>query len=335
MEHHLAPLHPQIPGGWGRTFGPHFKPSAGLLAEITTRQVDAIRQRMRERVRLARVAKELRVKLDPLTPTSRIPGAVQAMVEDGAFLWVAAADPLAVNRSRVLLFHAQSRKWLGWFSVSRPVTALAVDATHLYLGLDIEPVPNGVPLLRVEKAAYRSTPEIRRTADAIAPAELGPKLAALPTKERAVFAFFSGDPKTVVDLLAEVPKPDAEMLFLLAFAHDPVGLDQPARHEEYLNALASEFPESPFTLATAGLRQPRTAPPRITPREIGAPVPAPTPTPAESASSILARRDLNRDGKLNPIEFRLWRGPKAEFQRYDRNGDGSLDLTEVNALLSE
>ena len=32
-----------------------------------------------------------------------------------------------------------------------------------------------------------------------------------------------------------------------------------------------------------------------------------------------------------------WRGvgSKAEFQRYDRNGDGSLDLTEVNALLSE
>ncbi len=336
MEHRVAPARITIPGGWGRTFGPHFGPSVVLQAEILSRQTDDVRRRMRDRVRLGRVAKELRIPLDPITPTSRIPGPVRALAVDGAFLWVATADPLSPERTRVLLLHAASRKWLGWFLVSRPVTALAADVSHLYLGLDVENVPNGAPLLRLPKAAYVTVPEIRRVADRVTAEELGPKLAALPVKERAVHAFFAGDPRTVVDLLANAPHPDAESLFLLAFAHDPLALDQPNRYEAYLDALETGFPESPLAQAVSGLRPPRVMATRLAPTEVSPNLPetAPAPPPAaDTAAGILARRDLNKDGKLNLIEFRLWRGPKAEIKAYDRDGDGLLNLQEIEAVL--
>ena len=345
MEHRIAPIQVTIPGGWGRSFGPHYGPSVGLQAEIITRQTDDVRRRMRDRVRLARIAKELRIPLDPVTPTTRLPGAVRALARDGAFLWVATADPLASDRSRVLLLHAASRKWLGWFSVSRPVTALVADASHLYLGLDVESVPGAIPVLRLAKAPYVTVPEIRRVADRILPEELGPKLAALPKKERAVHAFFAGDARTVVDLLANSPHPDAETLFLLAFAHDALGLDQPTRYEAYLDALATGFPESPLALAVSSLRPPRGASPHPAPVAVAAPAtvanvaepltPIPAPPAPDSAAGILGRRDLNKDGKLNLIEFRLWRGPKAEVKPYDLNGDGLLDLKEIEAILRE
>lgn len=333
IEHHVAPARMTIAGGWGRTFGPHFKPSPALWAQIISRQTDEIRQRMRDRARLARVAKELRIPLDAITPVSRVPGAVRAMTEDGSFIWVATEDPLAPERSRVLLLHAASRKWLGWFSVARPVTALAADASHLYLGLDVDSLPNGIPLLRVAKAPFVTVPEIRRVPDAVTAAELGPKLAALPVRERATFAFFSGDHQTVVDLLSNSPQPDAESLFLLAFAHDPVGLDQSTKHEAYLDTLITGYPESPLALATAGLRQVRVATFNATPPESTSTTPPSNPPAADSAAAILTRRDLNRDGKINLIEFRLWRGPTADVQPFDANGDRQLDLTELEVLL--
>jgi hypothetical protein len=48
---------------------------------------------------------------------------------------------------------------------------------------------------------------------------------------------------------------------------------------------------------------------------------------------VLTRRDLNRDGRLNLVEWRLWRGPKAELKDWDRDGDGHLDPTEFGAFL--
>ncbi|MFM8879221.1 MAG: hypothetical protein ACKOKG_08825, partial [Verrucomicrobiota bacterium] len=85
------------------------------------------------------------------------------------------------------------------------------------------------------------------------------------------------------------------------------------------------------------------APPSAT-----APSPAPTnlpttsqrqPTPASKASKgsaasrILQRRDLNRDGRLNLVEWRLWQGPKADLKAWDGNGDGELDPAEFQAYL--
>ncbi len=341
MEHHLAPFRTTIPGGWGRTFGPHLRPTAALRDEIVTRQADAVRKRMRERARLARLAKELRTPLDPVTPQSRIAGGVRALVEDGPYLWLAVVDPLAAERTRVMLLHSASRKWLGWFLIGRPVTTLAADATHLYLGLNQESQVTGYPLVRIEKAPFLTVPEIRRVSDRVTTLDLGPRLAALPMRERAIHAFFAGDFTTVVTLLANAPKPDAESLFLLAFSHDVIGLNQPTKYEAYLDALVTGFPESPLTLATAGLRQSRVAELKLAPPEPTQPIPSPVPLPGAApatpatAAAVMARRDLNKDGKLNLIEFRIWRGPNADLKRYDRNGDGLLDAEELEAVLRE
>ena len=335
-EHQVAPQRPGISGGWGRTFGPHWRPTAAARAQVIARQTTEIRQRMRDRARLARVARDLRTPLDPLTPTSRLAGGVRALAVDGQYLWVATSDPLAPERSRVLLLHQANRQWLGWFAVGRPVMTMAADAGYLYLGLDVTAGPPMSPLLRIGKAPFVTVPERLRFSTRVTAAEVGARLAALPVRERAVHAFFSGDARTVVSLLANAPEPDAESLFLLAFAHDPLGLDQPLRHEAYLDALHTGFPESPFALASAGVRPARQSP---TPQEPGndaplvidppSPVGIPSAPLSETPAQILTRRDLNRDGKLNLIEFRLWRGPTAEVRPYDRNGDGQLDETEL------
>jgi len=47
---------------------------------------------------------------------------------------------------------------------------------------------------------------------------------------------------------------------------------------------------------------------------------------------MLKRRDLNRDGKLNLVELRLWLGPTAELRDWDRNGDRELDREEFQAF---
>lgn len=341
FEHHVAPLRPTIMGGWGRTFGPHQKPSAALQAEITTRQADELRLRMRARARLARVSKDLRQALDPITPTSRLPAGVRALVADGALMWVATGDPLAPERNRVLLLHVATRQWLGWFPVGRPVTALAVDAGYLYVGLDQEAMPGGISLMRVEKAAFVTRPAARWVSEAVTAAEWAPRLAALPVREQAVRAFFAGDFAAVVRLLANQSSPDAEALFLLAFAHDPIGLNDATRYEAYLDALGKGFPASPFAVATAALRQalgvpsPAETAPVLIAAQASAPVPAVLAESSpvrETVAAILARRDLNKDGKLNLIEFRLWRGPQAEVKPFDRNGDGQLDADELEAV---
>jgi hypothetical protein len=53
---------------------------------------------------------------------------------------------------------------------------------------------------------------------------------------------------------------------------------------------------------------------------------------ANPAALVLQRRDLNRDGKINLVELRLWLGPKAELREWDQNGDRELDRQEFQAF---
>jgi hypothetical protein len=53
---------------------------------------------------------------------------------------------------------------------------------------------------------------------------------------------------------------------------------------------------------------------------------------ANPATLALQRRDLNRDGKINLVELRLWLGPKAELREWDQNGDRELDRQEFQAF---
>jgi hypothetical protein len=237
-------------------------------------------------------------------------------------------------------------------------------------------------LAAIPKHPLLAIPIAKWQANSIAPEEMQAKLAGLPRPERAVLAFFANDPVQVVRLLASDPDLavqfaiaapdaeeamaalDAEQLFLLAFAHDPIGLDQPDQYRIYLDNLHQRFPKSPYALATRALLQGPTVPTpalpglaadpqtKSNPRSIhgGAlendlvestatePLPdrdpsEPPPNETITAVSIMARRDLNRDGTLNLVELRLWLGPEASMEAFDLDGDGKISLEELDMIL--
>lgn len=326
VENRFAPVGVIVPGGLGMTLAPGYQASAAGYAQARTRVMAGVRERMRQRARVVRASTEAGVNLSPVLPTSRLPGGVTALLQDKAFLWIATTDGANTNRARVLLLHAPSRRWIGWFSVGSPVRSFAANDRFLWLGLDATRSPAGTPLVALEKLPLTGVPPVRWTPDGLKPEELGAKLAALPVKERAVYAFFSGEAAKVVELLAPDGRAregiDAESLFLLAFAHDSTGLDQPERLDTFLAQLRTQFPDSLFTEIADSVR-PAAQPVAAVPMEAG----------GETVADVLQRRDLNGDGKLNPIEFKLWRGPEADFKAADKNGDGLLDAAEMEAVL--
>jgi hypothetical protein len=71
---------------------------------------------------------------------------------------------------------------------------------------------------------------------------------------------------------------------------------------------------------------PRLPPPTNTPSIPGGPA------SVNPALLALQRRDLNRDGKINIVELRLWLGSKADLKAWDQNGDQELDRQEFQAF---
>lgn len=322
MEHRIPPARPTVPGGIGFVVQPGFQPAKAAYDAARTRQAEGIRERMRDRSRLARLAADLRSRLDPVTPVTRLPGPVRALARDGAMTWVATDDPSAPPRSRILLWHGPSRRWVAHFQVMLPVRHLVADAQFLWMGNDVSRIPGAAPVLVADKRPLLSIPAPRWIPDEVRPDELGTRLATLPLAERAVLAFFAGDARRVVELLEAAPA-TAEGLFLLAFAHDGHGLDQPARRDAFIDRLVAEFPASAHAEAVRSLRPP------------GSTTAAPSPTAAPAAENplqrLFKRRDLDGNGRIDAAEFKEWRGPDATLR--DPNNDGGLDLDEFDALL--
>jgi hypothetical protein len=46
-------------------------------------------------------------------------------------------------------------------------------------------------------------------------------------------------------------------------------------------------------------------------------------------AAVVRKRDLNRDGKLNLIEVRLWLGPAVDWLSLDLDGNGDLGPAEI------
>lgn len=354
-----------VPGGLGMSVAPGFQPSAAAYVLAQERVMQGVRDRMRDRARQARSNLRLKHPVSPYWPTSRLPGAVTALHRDGNFLWVATRDGASVVRSRVLLLHQPTRRWVGWFPVAAPITCMTSDGQRLWIGSDVSKSSGAPALFAADKVPMIAVPQTAWIKDAIPPAELTERLAALPVKERAVLAFFGGDAARVVELLAPTgepdPEADAETLFLLAFAHDAVGLNRPEVLDDYVERLRTRHPESPFAELASGVRSARAA--ALNPGEAEAPPPPDTPpaepppdqapppgsvpltspanrSPVEAselaarAAEAMARHDLSRDGGLNPVEFRLWRGLQADFPGADLDRNGQVDALELERLLS-
>ena len=380
VENRFAPASVSISGGLGMRVAPGFQPSAAAYEMARQRVMGQIRDRMRERARYARASVGLKEPINPTLPTSRMPGGVTSLFHEGNWLWVACSDGLQHQRQRILLMHQPSRRWVGWFSVGAPVRTMAADARRLWLGLDVSLAHKLSPLLAVDRFPLISVPQTRWVKDAISEEELGNKLGSLPAKERAVMAFMGGDPKKVVELLAPSGEPtedtDAESLFLLAFAHDPAGLNQPKQLDHYLELLRQRHPSSLFAELAGAVRSARPMPameiiPAKEPEPVATSPTTPNPTPvalttnapasvsaatngvasAQQAKEptpstlspetqmrvqfVLRKRDLNKDGSLNPVEFRLWLGPNANFKAADRNQDGKVDEVEIGWVLDQ
>ncbi len=398
-----------VPGGLGIPIAAGMQPTAAAVDSARERVIDGIRERMKLRARLARASREAGRPIDAVTPGSRIPSGVRALTMDHGFLWVATADPVFPMRSRILLFHPGSQKWVGWFAFGFPVTALAVDDRYLWIGADTQ-FARATPLYAVEKSALLSIPSNRWSPDSLDTEDIRMKLSALPTTERTVFAFFSGDYSSVLRWTEGESVTD-EQCFLRALSFDPIGLNQPDQLALNLRRLIIRHPDSVFTGLASTLLE-RTGSTALPPNEPTSPALAPsaspatnplpaaksvteasakpstetsTPLPAPSdsgtvpsppiaaqnpatvpaasptgtvslplpvapaarsnglqvsvargvanpAALVLQRRDLNRDGKINLVELRLWLGPKAELREWDQNGDRELDRQEFQAF---
>lgn len=279
-----------IHSGLPAAFTPATRPSPASISAAYDRVLGGIRDRMRDRARLARLRLETRRPYDPVTPSSRLPGAVRAVKADQQWLWIATTDGNYTARSRILLFHQPSRKWVGWFLVSLPVTTLCPADKLVFLGIDANSAPAGNPLLAFEKRAMTGIHSSKWVPDELTDSELGERLAKMPVRERAALAFFAGDARRVVDLLEpNQTTGNAEELFLLAFAHDALGLDDKSKLLQYMDQLQQRWPESPFAEAVRGFRPaiaaqsapPQRVVPDPSPSQPAAPIPDPVPNPAQ------------------------------------------------------
>lgn len=364
VENRFAPVSITVPGGLGVPVTPGFRPTRAAQAAARQRVLAQIRDRMRDRASRARENIALKHRVDPVTPSSRIPGAVTALHRDGPWMWVATLDGTVTNRGRVLLMHHPTRRWVGWFQVGGPVVSMAADPARLWIGLDVAGSRGVSALLVADRTPLVSMPQDRWVRDTILPEELGEKLALLPVRERAVLAFFAGQPERVVELLApdnQVPKDlDAEGLFLLAFAHDLVGLNQPERLDEYLDLLRTQHPGSVQAELAGSIRSaraaarlepdsaaesrtavgPSTEPPPSTPSDAGTPTPIPPAT--EPLGSIPAPPSSEAEVSGGGAPSSASQGDMSDSDRSrvdavvrkrDLNRDGKLSLIEVRLWL--
>jgi len=305
---------------------PATRPSPAFVAAAHNRVLAGIRERMRDRAILARRSIEQNRRIDPVTPSSRIPGAVRALHRDNQWLWLATTDGIYSGRSRVLLFHQPTRKWVGWFVVNQPVKTLCTTDRLVFLGLDASSAPSGNPLLAFDKLSMTLIHSSKWVSDELPDGELGERLATLPVRERANLAFFAGDAARVVELLSpRMAEASAEELFLLAFAHDPLGLDQPAKMVEYRDLLVARWPQSPFAEAVrvAPVSSARSSAPVAVSKE-----PAPSPE-VLALKAILGSHDTNQDGEIDSAEFMQWIGSVKLFDSFDLDGDNKMGPAEL------
>ncbi len=348
VENRFMPGGVLVPGGFGVVMSAWQKPTEAIQQMARQRIMNGIRDRMRMRARFARLSAESHSVMSPVVPTSRMTGGVTAMLRDKNYLWIASTDGRNTNQSRILLYQPTSRKWVGWFAVPYPVHSLAANERVLFLGMEVPSALRISALAAVEKFPLTAIPSARWVDDVVSAAEIDHRIMGMPPKERNVYWFFSGQPQRVVEALAPDGKPsddiDAESLFLLTFAHDVAGLDQPDKFAAYAALLGEKHPGSIYAELTRSLapsaREPETntrvnrkpAPPSGI-KPMREETPAEGAMEPENATEILARRDLDGDGKLNPVEFHLWKGDDADFKVVDLNQDGFLDASEIEAMI--
>lgn len=280
-----------------------------------------------ERLRVHEMRAKQGRATDILEQPTRLPGGVCALAHDGEFLWVAA------NKGDViLLLHKPSRRWVGYFKLAAELSSLAVSERYLWAGFG----RGDRKLLRVDKAALLKIPPSRWVADSVTEGELLPLIRQLSPLDQALHFFFAGDYATAANLLEQQPetKRTLETLFLLGFSYDALGLDKPEVSRRYFEEILKDYPESPWATVARG---------NISENE--------SRHAEKKLKEMATKLDRNRDGILDEAEKRAAANNPAYaaaqtslaekqvqheletiVQRYDTDGNGKLDLSELERL---
>ncbi len=148
-------------------------------------------------------------------PFTRLRGAVTALAQDGEFLWIATTsdwDDYAIHRlgdppnmyqpdneNYVFLMHKPSGRWMGRFSVPSRVSAMAVSADRLWIGL-AKP-EDGKSLFQIDKRPLLQTPQDRWVSDDVPVEEMYRQITKLNVIEQAHYFFLLGDTNKVLAVL--------------------------------------------------------------------------------------------------------------------------------------
>ena len=267
--------------------------------------------------------------IDPLHLNYRMPEDVTALAQDGDFLWIGTSS----HSGNCLLVHKPSLSLVSRCSVDGGITCLAVSGRDLWVGAAF-----GKQLLtRIERQPLLSTPRSQWLSLIISPEERSSLVHGMSTRDQAMYAFYAGDDATVAQLLGSVnpAKASLEEMFLLAFAHDALGLDKPELTREWYNRIASRYPDSPWAKSAQEFLAASEENHKLKARQ----------------DRLLTKYDLNHNGILDQAErAAMERDPayqreekavrqdeldaqlQAIFKKYDRSGDGRLDRDELEAI---
>ncbi|EEF57911.1 hypothetical protein [Pedosphaera parvula] len=266
---------------------------------------------------------------DPLHLDARLPDGVSALANDGDFLWVA----IRSYPYYVMLLHKPSLAWISCFKLDREVSSLAVSREFLWVGTPY----SDSPLQQVKKQDLLAVPKENWLSLGITPGERNELIEKMPLRARALFALYAGNDSQVAALLKNksVSEANLEELFLLAFSHDTLGVNDPETVREAYGEIIRRFPESPWSQFAEEATFANYQEAKQKDRE----------------RTLLAKYDRNKNGILDPKEReamekdpdyvndeRSWHTDQLSvqireiFKRSDLNHDGRLDEEELKVL---
>jgi Ca2+-binding EF-hand superfamily protein len=267
-------------------------------------------------------------EIDPLHITSRIPGGVAALANDGDFLWLGIGNNL-------LLLHKPSLSLVAGcnLGVRHSIASLAISDTYVWAGTAF----GDNSLLRLQKAEFMSVPRSHWVGLAVTPQERERFVKEMSLRDQALYAFYCGDDARVVQLLegTDPGKASLEKMFLLAWCYDAAGVDDPQKAKAWCERIITNYPDSPWAdFASEAISENDVSHSEKQLREQG-----------------LALFDRNRNGALDDAEKRAMakdptyaRAQQAVLvmqtslemnrivRRYDADGDGRLDEPELDNM---
>src|SRR5206468_1187750 len=137
--------------------------------------------------------------VDPFHMTSRIPGEVAALANDGDFLWVGVCNFFG---SYLMLLHKPSLSFVASYTmgVRDRISSLALSDTYVWVGTAY----GDNSLLRLRKDSFLSVPRHQWASVTITPEERERLVRTMSQRDQAMHAFYAGDNQRVVELLGGI-----------------------------------------------------------------------------------------------------------------------------------